>query len=413
MVRKVFAGFVAMLALASAPAFAQANGPSPGQMVEVDPIRCWWRTSTGAVRVGENFSIGLTCAVLEAEGVQVIPDQSQLNDSVIQLNPFEIVGGSHPADLRSGQRRFFQYEYVVRVLSPDVIGHDVPLPNLVVHYRVNSRLAGNAALQGRDLSYLLPPHTVRVLSIVPTDAADIRDTSGENFARIEALGVRAGTLNIAAITLVALGSLMAILALVSLLRGARTTVKATDKRLSEWALLGMASRELASVGRDTQRDGWNGTRAARALTALRIAAACAIGRKVSQRVVDAAPDAEGGDGRLIVRSPGLGGLLRSRLRGRQIALSSPVTAQEVARELERLPLTAPPARRELLESLAGAMAGFTVAQYGAAQSLDGPALDTALDVARAATSRLKTEQIWPRPHVRRWMTRTPEPEQQT
>ena len=78
-------------------------------MVEVDPIRCWWRTSSAAVRIGETFTVGLTCAVLEAEAVQVVPDESQLADSAIQLTPFEVVGGSHPPDLRSGQRRFFQY----------------------------------------------------------------------------------------------------------------------------------------------------------------------------------------------------------------------------------------------------------------------------------------------------------------
>ena len=146
--------------LFAAPALAAAQD-NPAKMVEVDPIRCWWRTSSAAVRMGETFTVGLTCAVLEADGVQVIPDESQLTDSAIQLNPFEVIGGSHPPDLRSGQRRFFQYEYVTRVINPDVIGQDVPLPNLIVHYRVNSRLPGNAAMQGRDLSYLLPPQTIR------------------------------------------------------------------------------------------------------------------------------------------------------------------------------------------------------------------------------------------------------------
>ena len=48
--------------------FALVQEPAPAQMVEVDPIRCWWRTSSGAVRLGETFSIGLTCAALEADG---------------------------------------------------------------------------------------------------------------------------------------------------------------------------------------------------------------------------------------------------------------------------------------------------------------------------------------------------------
>ena len=65
--------------LFAAPALAAAQD-NPAKMVEVDPIRCWLRTSIAAVRMGETFTVGLTCAVLEADGVQVIPDESQLTD---------------------------------------------------------------------------------------------------------------------------------------------------------------------------------------------------------------------------------------------------------------------------------------------------------------------------------------------
>jgi hypothetical protein len=370
--------------------------PGAAQLVEVDPIRCWWRTSAGAVRLGENFTIGLTCAVLEADGVQVIPDESQLADSTVQLNPFEVIDGSHPPDLRSGQRRFFQYEYVVRVINPDVIGEDVPLPNLVVHYRVNSRLQGNAALQGRDLSYLLPPHTVRVLSLVPGDANDIRDTSGEDFGRVESLGVRAGVLEIAAITLVALGSLMAVVALVGLARGARKPVKAEEATMSEWGTLQLAGRELAAVGRERERDGWNDALAARALSAMRLAAASALGRTVNRSKIPA--DAETGEGRVVFRP----------VRGRRqpMAISSAVTTLDLAREIDRLPLTAPPARRQALETLAAAMTTFTATQYGQNQALDSAALDAAREAAASVTRRLRTERFWPpRPF---WRTLQPE-----
>ena len=56
--------------------------PSAGRtdgMVETDPIRCWWRTSAGAVRIGEPFTLTLTCAVLDDEAVQVVPDESRLS----------------------------------------------------------------------------------------------------------------------------------------------------------------------------------------------------------------------------------------------------------------------------------------------------------------------------------------------
>ena len=46
-----------------------------------------------------------------------------------------------------------------------------------VPYRINSRMSGNTAQAGRDLTHVLPPQSVRVTSIVPDDAADIRDTT--------------------------------------------------------------------------------------------------------------------------------------------------------------------------------------------------------------------------------------------
>ncbi len=49
------------------------------------------------------------------------------------------------------------------------------------------------------------PQDVRVASMVPADATDIRDASGESFALVDSLGLRAGVLEIVAITCVALG----------------------------------------------------------------------------------------------------------------------------------------------------------------------------------------------------------------
>src|ERR1700682_2793100 len=136
------------------PGWAQQPAPSTEQMVQVDPIRCWWRTSAGAVRIGETFELALTCAVLENEMVQVVPDESRLGGAVIQMAPWEIVASPHPSDLRSGQRRFFQYQYTMRILNPDAVGMDVPIPIVLLHYRVNSKIAANASLArpGRELS---------------------------------------------------------------------------------------------------------------------------------------------------------------------------------------------------------------------------------------------------------------------
>ena len=50
-------GWVVMLA-AVIPTTSLAQGPAPGaaQNVEVDPVTCWWRTTSSSVRMGEPFS---------------------------------------------------------------------------------------------------------------------------------------------------------------------------------------------------------------------------------------------------------------------------------------------------------------------------------------------------------------------
>src|SRR5215216_2812111 len=176
----VRAAVVALLAVACGASMARA------QNVETDPLQCWWRTSAGAVRVGEPFTVVLTCAVVETDEVTVVVDQSRLEPSVVQFAPFEVLGGSHGADLRSDQRRFFQYVYRLRLIVENLFGKDISLPETKLSYHVQSRMGERqAALQGRDQTYLLPPQSVRVMSLVPADAADIRDTAGETFGDLD------------------------------------------------------------------------------------------------------------------------------------------------------------------------------------------------------------------------------------
>ncbi len=104
----------------SVPVWGQSAPQGPQSpttdSIEADPIRCWWRTSAGAVRVGESFTLVLTCAVIENETTTVVPDQSRLEPVAMQLPPFEVIGGQRGPDLRSEQRRFFQYQYTLRLI---------------------------------------------------------------------------------------------------------------------------------------------------------------------------------------------------------------------------------------------------------------------------------------------------------
>jgi hypothetical protein len=384
-----------VLTWAALPCGAWAQpAPTTEQMVSVDPIRCWWRTSKGAVRIGELFDLSLTCAVLDNESVQVVPDESRLAGAVIAMAPYEVVNSLHPQDLRSGARRFFQYQYSMRIINPDAIGADVPIPIMTLHYRVNSRVAANAAMQGRDLTYVLPPHAVRVLSLVTADAPDIRDSSSESFSVIESLTLRAGTLEVIAITLAVLGVLMIVVVLIRLFAGLRTGETEGKPLIGPYGVLAHAARALTAAQRDAE-GGWNEALIGRALAATRVAAASALARPVSQRPTDST--AETGEGRVVAR--------QFFGWGKSTALAGAATTEDVARAIARLPGSADGDVRQALEELHAALSALGQVQYGRQTAPDRTALDAALASAISATRRLKSRQMWPRPLLRRFAAR--------
>jgi hypothetical protein len=167
-------------------------------------------------------------------------------------------------------------------------------------------------------------------------------------------------------------------AAIRLVFGAKQVRSADAPTVSDRAILGSVAGELTAV-RDAARGGWSGDLAARAATALRIAAGYAIRRPPRQRVLDGDAPA---DGRLVVTRRGF--------KTRRIAVASPVTAQELTEVLEKLPLTTPHERRTLLEDVRNALAAVTRSIYAAEHA------DTDLDEAVAAGLRV-TEQLRRRP----------------
>jgi hypothetical protein len=379
---------------ASAPSAASAAPDA--KMVEVDPIRCWWKTSDGAVRVGQTFTLTLTCATLQNESVQVVPDETRLGAAVMQMAPFEIVRGDHPADLYSGERRFFQYEYLMRIINPDMIGKDVRIPDQIIHYRINSRVSQNAALQGKDNIYDLPYLDVRVLSVVPADAQDIRDSGNESFGIAQSLAFRASVFEIVAVSAAALGALFLLLSLIRLIIRTRKTKKVTGERgIGDVDVLRHVARELVEVQKESEGAGWSGELVDRALAATRVAAAVAVGRPIGQ--------IRGRGGKA-----GEGRLLMTPWRRRAATISGGVTTTQVTRELNALPDMTSAARRKSLEDLQSSLSVFTAAQYARTPVFDREALDEAVSRAAAAASSLRSERTWPKPHIRRWTTRQAE-----
>jgi len=361
---------------------------APAQTVQTDPLQCWWRTSTGAVRIGEPFTVVLTCAVLETDEVTVVPDQTRLEPSVVQFAPFEVLGGSHGADLRSDQRRFFQYEYRLRLIADGVFGKDVALPETKISYRVQSKVGQKTSLQGRDQTYMMPAQSMKVLSLVPSDASDIRDTSSaETFSDIDQRAFRANLFTVIGSVLFVLAGLMTLLALVRLFQRYRKPSVASKQLIGDMTILNGVGRELSSVQRDRESGSWTPELASRALGALRIAATYAIGRPVSQMpasrlLADGNETAE--PGRLILKA--------GWPRGKRIAVSGAVTPQTVTRVLALPGNTA--ARTSLLESVSRALAALTVATFSRAGALDDAALDEALATTKQLVRRMKFEQLW-------------------
>lgn len=352
--------------------------------VEVDPIGCWWRTSTGAIRVGEPFVVVLTCAVIENAQTIVVPDQSRLEPTALQLPPFELIGGRRFSDSRTADRRFFQYEYRVRLIQDDAFGTDARLPALEIKYRIRTRTPDGSSVDGRELTYILPSGSVRVLSLVPADASDIRDATGETFSDLDAQTFQANALRVIAGLLFTLGAVMAILMLVRLGRQFGRGKESSRQLAPDGLVLRCASRELVAVKRKREQEGWSEELAGRALSALRIIGAYALARRTSQAV---APEKrQGYDGHLVLPS--------GWLRGSRVLVSGSVTALTVGHALAG---TEPRSRRHAdLEQLQTALARFGAVQYGRdGSSLDEAALDESLERGLALARRLTMQHFWP------------------
>ena len=343
------------------------QAPPPGGVQGVEPIRCWRQSTAGAVVIGESFTVTLTCAVFESADAQVVPDESRLNVATIQMAPFEILGGSHPPDVRRGVRRFLQYDYQLRIIGRDAIGLDVNVPPLSIPYRVHSKVGAAAKLEGRDLSYLMPAMPIKVLSLVPADAGDIRDASAASLGTVSALRARSRMFELVAYSLVALALVMVVLAVVPLTRR-RGKAAAGPALLPDRAVLTRAADVLADVQGRAARDGWSDDLVADALSAMRLIAAAAIGRPVSQH---AAPkDGSVPAGRLLVRA----GVLRPVTA----TVSSSITADEVGRSVSRNAELMTLTRGHHLEGLQSGLALMTAALYRQSPSREPAELNEAV-----------------------------------
>ena len=356
-------------------ALAQAPAPPPGQSVEADPVRCWWRTDKAAIRMGEPFTAVLTCAVLETSSSRAIVDRSRLDHTVMALPPFDVLDGGTAEDVVTGARRFFQYTYGLRLLNDNAFGQDISLAGLSIGYRMDTATANGTTSQGRDQTYVMPPLTVRVLSLVAGSARDIRDTTSMTFASLDERRFRARAFGMAGWFFYALAAAVAAFAMARLygaMRAPATAVASTA--IPGSTVLKAAVRELNAVTREKSSQGWTDGLAARAGAALRVIASYAIGRPAAQT-----------RGLAAAARSGQFALSQGLIRRRHALVSAAVTPQDLA---------LPAASDGRLEQVREGLLAITAARFGRA-ALDEGTVDVAIAAAGPMARSLTLQYSWP------------------
>ena len=370
----------AVCGLAAAPAWAQPADDSTA----VDGFRCWRRLGQHAVRVGERFTMTVTCSAVETARARAVPDPVALEPASIDVAPFEVLDGERFEDTRTGPYRFFQYHYTLRVISETSFGEDVELPALELTYRIERRIGNDPALVGRELTYILPPEPIRIVSLVPDAVVDIRDlppaTFGESQARV--FRANAFTLGAALLGLVAVGAL-----LLGVTRAARTRrgdALPIDTPISLPRVVNHALAELAAVQRTTAEHGWTVESSARALAALRVAGSVALTGRVAQTRV--APDTPTRDGQIRIRT----GLVHRQT----MVVSSALTAAALTAGAGG-PVVPAVGDARLSADLGQAISTFTSARYGRSDTLATADLTRALDTGMSGLKRLRWQAAAP------------------
>lgn len=370
-----------------------ARGATPAEDVpalaggEV-PLQCWWRAAKGAIHIGEIVEVTLTCSALESDTTRAVPDETRLSVAAIQMAPWEIVGGSHPADSRAGSRRLFQYVYQLRLLDPVAIGRDVKLPPVAVPYRIQSRMGADAAISGRDLTHVMPQIPIRVVGQVPGEAYDIRDGSAASLGEIAALRFRANAYRTAGTVSAVLAGVAVIAALLPLAGRLRTTRVRTPGRASDREVLTWAASRLDALA-GSAAAGWTPESLREAHATARLVGGAVIGAGVRQLRLKAGETVP--DGRVV---------LERRMGRVRAALTASTTAGDVARAIDAPGPDAPD--RGTLERLRDALAVIARAQYA---RTDGDAAADVDDAVRAvrdigretARQRLFAWRPWRRP----------------
>ena len=378
----VFAGCLGWASLSGG-----AQSPTPAASARgaaTSLLNCWWKTDKSAVHVAEPFGVTLTCRVMETDRMKVVPNLAEIEPTAIELTPFEVLEGTRHEDIVEPPWRYVQYVYTVRLLGTEFFGKDIAVPATNLPFRVQT--GGAETVEGAEQTYLLPSMPMRILSLVPAQAADILDPTTDTFADLEARRFRARIELVASAVFFGFAAILASVGAVRVGERFRRRGPIVEKTVPIGSVLGGCAREIDGVRAEALRDGWTSTLAGRALTPFRVAGAIAVKQPLAQTLVTV--DTPPRDGQLALRH----GLLRRR----HAVVSASMTADAIDRVRSAANGGPPPgASQDIVDPIREALAALNAVRYGRAAEIDVEALTRTVDGGSKAVRRLRMTQLWP------------------
>jgi hypothetical protein len=358
--------------------------PSPGssygetEAVAADALNCWWRSDKGSIRIGEEFTVLLTCRSAETGRERTVVNDALLDPNVLTLSPYQVKDGKRYKDIirvlpgPDGPVTFrsVQYTYTIKLIGEGFFGKDLPLPPIEIRYHIDLVTGKDAVTPGKERTYLLPPLPMRIQSLVPRAADAIRDAGHGTFGDIEGRRQNAILAFIAAAIFLLLTLLVLLPILVRAIRGRRQNVF-NGTVFSDKDLLMHLAEDLDQVERHCRTVPWDEASIGMVLSVFRIGGALAIGRRIAQAPVEV--ETRGREGQLELRK---GFWPRTK-----VLVSASLTPEEMADELASAngQGVGKARRKALLNETQRAFAAFNDARYASPGNAAGrEALDGAL-----------------------------------
>jgi hypothetical protein len=321
---------------------------------------------------------------METDRMKVVPNLAEIEPTAIELTPFEVLEGTRHEDIVVPPWRYVQYVYSVRLLGTEFFGKDIAIPATNLPFRVQT--GGAETVEGAEQMYLLPSMPMRILSLVPAQAADILDPTTDTFADLEARRVRARIELVASAIFFGFAAILAGVGAVRVGERFRRRGPVVEKTVPIGSVLGGCARAIDGVRAEALREGWTSTLAGRALTPFRVAGAIALKQPVAQTLVTV--DTPPRDGQLALRH----GLLRRR----HAVVSASMTADAIDRVRSAANGGPPPgANQDIVDPIREALAALNAVRYGRAAEIDVEALTRTVDSGSKAVRRLRMTQLWP------------------